>query len=168
MVRPLIGIDLDGVIAVENRVKYFIAKAEGQSSLLNYYQNLKVDCALINQLYDNRHRYRYKIFTARKDDLPNMKVITHIWLAENNLVDLLGWPVYTKFRWKGPELYRHGITAHIDNDYDNLCRLPFIHRIAYKAYSKSGKDGLFKPHIETKNPKNIFAYLNKVCYNINS
>ncbi len=166
MGRPLIGVDLDGVIAKEDRVKYFIAKAEGASSLLHYYKNLKPDKEFVNQLYLNRHKYDYEIFTARKDDLPNIKNLTHSWLMDNDLIDLLGWGTFTKWRWKGPELYFYGVKAHIDNDYDNLARLPFIHRLAYKSYSRSNYSKLLlAPNICTNNAKEIFAYLDQVCYN---
>ncbi len=167
MTKPLIGLDLDGVVAIEDRDKYFKCKSEGISSLHNYYDNLVPDYELIREVFNNLDKYRFNIYTARKNDIPNIQYITKNWLCKQGLNYLVDKTVFTKFRWKLPELILNNAIALIDNDWDNLSKCWGKQRIAYKPYFKGRRWGL-RPttdiNLYTRNPKEIFAYLDKVCY----
>lgn len=175
MPRPLIGVDLDGVIALEGYDAYMKAKAEGSSALRHYYQTLKVNDAFVTQLQLNFHRYRYRIYTARKDDLPDIQEITYKWLAINNLMGLFYGVVFTGNAWKWPWLIKDRVVAHIDNDYSNLKWCPFMYRIAYNLFERHNwfYNNIAPPWPEVHEisssiapspAKYIFDFLNKVCY----
>lgn len=138
MNKPLIALDLDGVLALENRSEYYQAKAEGVSALRNYYLSLKPNTQLINNLIDINTMFEYRIFTARKSDLPDIKSITVDWVFKYcRHLNGNAWPpdiTFTKFRWKAPEVYFWGAKALIDNDIDNLSAVPFIKRYGYNIY----------------------------------
>ncbi len=167
MNKPLIGLDLDGVVAIEDREKYFKAKSEGISSLRDYYDNLTLDYELIRCVFDNIDKYTFNIYTARKGGIDNIKYTTQRWLRKHALNYLINKVVYTTFRWKAPELYWDGAVALVDNDWDNLRYCWGKHRIAYRPYFRGQRWGL-RPttdiNLYTRDPIEIFAYLDKVCY----
>jgi hypothetical protein len=141
-VRPLIGLDLDGVLALENRDHYFKAKAEGHTALRTYYRGLRPNELLMRKLFDFNTLFEYKIFTARQNDLQDIKDITVGWAYKHcSHINPDGWPpeiVFTKFKWKALEVYKHGCAALIDNDLANLSRVPFIKRYAYNFHIPIG------------------------------
>lgn len=138
---PLVGVDLDGVIALEDRDRYFQAKAEGVSALRHYYKTLKPNVELIQALkqakYDNPY-VRYNLYTARKNDLPEMQSLTIEWLSQHNAYHLFDEIIFTRWAWKW-EVLRDACRAHIDNDHVMLSRLPFIERILYNPFVREGK-----------------------------
>lgn len=137
----LIAVDLDGVVAIEDRDKYFAAKAEGVSALRNYYKTLKPDLSVIKVLTKIKELYPwvcFNIYTARQNDLADIKQITLDWLEANVPRHLFFKVVFTKFAWKY-EVLRDGCHILIDNDIVHLSRLPFINRIAYKSFFRENK-----------------------------
>ena len=175
MPRPLVGIDLDGVVALEDYNAYMKAKAEGASALRNYYQTLKVNEAFVTELQKNYHRYRFIIVTARRDDVPDIKQITLDWLKEHRLDALFIDVVFTGNAWKWPWLIKDRVVAHIDNDYSNLKWCPFMYRLAYNHFVRHNwfydnvntpwqdVHDLATPHFRHK-VSYLFDFLNKVCY----
>jgi hypothetical protein len=171
MPRPLIGVDLDGVIALEDYEAYIKAKAEGISALRNYYKTLKPNTAFVAELQRNAHKYRYRIYTARKDDLPDIKDITIQWLQQNNIYDLFYGVVFTGNAWKWPWLIKDRVVAHIDNDYSNLKWCPFMYRLMYNHFVRHTwfYDNIQPPWKDVHEPlgtwaADIFDFLNEVCY----
>jgi len=172
MPRPLIGVDLDGVIAIEDYNAYRKAKAEGASALRHYYQTLKVNEAFVTQLQLNFHKYRYRIYTARKDDLPDIQNITLQWLKQNRLDGLFYGVVFTGNAWKWPWLIWDRVVAHIDNDYSNLKWCPFMYRLCYNPFIRHNwfYDNVKQPWQDVHVMwapiwhEDLFDFLNKVCY----
>ena len=175
MPRPLVGIDLDGVVALEDYNAYHKAKAEGTSALRNYYQTLKVNEAFVTELQKNYHKYRFRIYTARKDDRPDIQNITLQWLKQHNRDALFYGVVFTGNAWKWPWLIKDRVVAHIDNDYSNLKWCPFMYRLAYNHFVRHNwfydnvntpwqdVHDLATPHFRHK-VSYLFDFLNKVCY----
>jgi len=172
MPRPLVGIDLDGVVALEDYNAYHKAKAEGVSVLRQYYKTLKVNEAFVTELQRNYHRYRFIIVTARRDDVPDIKQITLDWLKEHRLDALFIDVVFTGNAWKWPWLMWHGVIAHIDNDYSNLKWCPFMYRLSYHSFPRHNwfYDNVRTPWKDVHSfcsptwSQNLFDFLNKVCY----
>lgn len=165
----LIGVDLDGVIALENSAAYFAAKEAGISALRNYFKTLVPNELFITQLQLNWHKYRYKIYTARRNDLPDIESITYEWLAEHNLMPLFEGIVFTGNHWKWPWLIKDWVFAHIDNDATHLRWYPWMWRILYNPFTQDRFYNKYKPlwdefHLECslKLPKYIFDFLDKV------
>lgn len=162
MSKILIGIDLDGVILLEDRVKYYEAKSSGVSALRNYYDNLKPDYDLLKELVRHWPDFQYNIYTARKWDLTDLKERTLYQLKELDIKRLFNKIVFTTFRYKVPEVLYDGCAAMIDNDYDNLSKIPFIKRYAYKPYISNSYNNLiqFNTSILT-NPKHLMDKVSK-------
>lgn len=167
MQRKLVGLDLDGVIAIEDREKYFQARAGGVKSLLDYYLNIQPDREFLNQAAAHSDLFRYHIYTARKDDIPEIQRITNNWLfywsADYPCLDL--GITFTQWRWKAPELLWHGASAMVDNDISTLNLVPFIHKLAYKPYYRSPIVRNLLA-VTSNNPAEIFDKLIELCYPI--
>lgn len=165
MPRPLIGVDLDGVIAIEDYDAYVKAKVDGVSALRNYYRTLKPNYKFIEHLEKNKYRYRYVIITARKDDLEDIKDITIQWLIDNNIETLFWSIIFTGNSWKWPWLISQHIWTLIDNDFNNLTWCPFINRIHYNSFYRNrwfDKFNLFtkfEPVIKFEHPELVFDFI---------
>lgn len=147
--RLLVGVDLDGPIALEDRDKYFEAKAAGISALRHYYINLGVNQTMVDGLREYKRKKPwviFRIYTARKNDVPDIKDITHEWIVKHKLGDLFSDIVFTRWAWK-IETVLDGCHILIDNDIIHLSRLPFIERIAYKPFFRDNKLPLLDCHI---------------------
>jgi len=156
---PLVGIDLDGVIAIEDNHRYFKAKSEGVSSLVNYYSSLKPNIEIIQGMNNLSNKMNFRIYTARNNDLPHIKEVTFEWLCKQGVyVDV----IHTMSAWKAPELLAHRVDAMVDNRHDMLKLVPWINKYVYTTNLKDFNVSLkyrkkFKAY--TSNPNILFDKL---------
>lgn len=170
--RKLIGIDLDGVIAHEDSAAYKAAKLAGVSALRNYYRTAKLNTEIVRALRIGliNEGFRYRIYTARKDDIDDIEDITYQWLEDHGIHTLFDKVVFTKYRWKWPWLIKDRVYAHIDNDATNLKWYPFMYRIVYNGFIRHGilRDRIESPWIKyhdiVHNPAWLLDFIMQRCY----
>jgi hypothetical protein len=138
---PLIGFDLDGVLAVEDNDKYKQARANGLSAIKHYYENMQPD-KFVTTLVESlalTPNYKLHLYTARSNKYhPELKAITVNWLTRYDLLQYFDAIVFTQFRWKY-EVMLDRCQAMFDNDIVMLSRLFGVKRIAYKPFKRPGR-----------------------------
>lgn len=180
--KPLIGIDLDGVIAIENNEKYLQAKYHDDEVkrvtwLYEYYHYLPPNKYLIDKLIENKDKYDFRIYTARRSDYKTIVDDTRKWLDKVRL-DFV--PVtHTRFAWKAPELLRDRVDVMIDNNWRMLRWVPFIPKLVYLQDSEAIADYLceaperldkkfervYTHMTNIRNTNLLFEDLKRICYN---
>lgn len=178
MQRKLVGLDLDGVVAKMNLGEYHKAKAQGISILRKYYCELQPNDELLYELYKQRQLFRYKIFTARQDEVPDMQELTLNWCKFHKVFDYLSDNIglttvpitHTLHRWKAPELIWHGASAMVDDNVYHLGLLPpWIKTIAYNPYYRGHTNiqtQQSRVDYITNDPKDLLDNLVRLCYPI--
>lgn len=149
--KPIIGVDLDGVIALESDEKWQAVKAadiangcDGKA-LVEHFATVGVDTEFTQRLWRYRNWFDWRIVTARKygkGDSPRIaRALIQMWIERSGDDPLkeLFWGrhdrlIVTRSKWKAPELWEMGAKAMIDNDYGHLSVVPFVKRYAWRPY----------------------------------
>lgn len=149
--KPIVGVDLDGVIALESDEKWqevkaaYIASGHNSRVLVDHFQSVGVDTEFTRRLWEYRNDFDWRIVTARSYGKDNSqwyaKALIQMWLGDskNDYLKELFWGyqyrvVVTRSKWKAPELWKMGAKAMIDNDYGHLSVVPFVKRYAWRPY----------------------------------
>lgn len=136
--KPRIGIDLDGVIALENRPEYHTVRNisiayKDPTILQDYMRNLKPNDEMVNMMAALRDKYQWRIYTARRKHCLDINSITYEWLRQHKIMPLVSSVTFTP-SYKGFHVLNDGCVAMIDNNLVELARIPFIKRYAYQPY----------------------------------